>query len=143
MLGSVFKVYGTVPIGNGSTVLMDVTIDGSVSPTVAQTTGSADIFSDLFYQSASMESTVWHSVTITNLGGSGNADFQFDRVELDAPDIMPSITPIGLTTTPASTTSTTADASGGASSGSQPLTQSSGWRGFFFFSRIFSHSANH
>lgn len=88
--GSVCKVYGTVPIGNGSTVLMDVTIDGSVSSLVSQTSGSAPIYADLFYQSSSMQST-WHTVVITNRGGVGNLDFEFDRVELDANDIVPTI----------------------------------------------------
>jgi len=99
--GSVCKVYGTVPIGNGSTVLMDVTIDGSVSPIVSQTSGSAPIYADLFYQSSSMQST-WHTVVITNQGGVGNLDFEFDRVELDANDIVPTI----AAWSPASTSST-------------------------------------
>lgn len=89
--GSVCKVYGTVPpSGNSSTVLMDVTIDGSVSPIVSQTSNSTAIYADLFYQSSAMEST-WHTVIITNKGSAGNLDFEFDRVELDANDVLPTI----------------------------------------------------
>jgi len=101
--GSVCKVYGTVPQGNGSTILIDITIDGSVSPIVSRTSGSAADYANLFYQSSAMQS-VWHTVILTNRGGAGNLDFEFDRVELDANDIVPTVTPFSpaSTSTPAS-----------------------------------------
>lgn len=46
-----------------------------------------------------MESN-WHTVIITNRGSAGNSDFEFDRVELDANDILPTVTSFS----PASTT---------------------------------------
>lgn len=100
--GSVCKVYGTVPIGNGSTVLIDVAVDGSVSPIISQTTGSAPVYADLFYESSPMTSS-WHTVVITNRGGVGNSDFEFDRVELDANDIVPTIAPFPATASPSQT----------------------------------------
>ncbi|KAF8804438.1 hypothetical protein BYT27DRAFT_7143147 [Phlegmacium glaucopus] len=87
--GSVCKVYGTVPKGSGSKVLMDVTIDGATSPIITRTTGSATKYAVLFYTSGDMDSTAWHTVVITNRGS--DADFEFDRAELDAPDVKPSV----------------------------------------------------
>ena len=102
--GSICKVYGTVPPGNGSTILIDVTIDGSVSPIISATSGSAAVYANLFYQSSAMESN-WHTVIITNRGSAGNLDFEFDRVELDANDILPTVTPISLASTAAASPS--------------------------------------
>ena len=98
--GSVLKVYGTVPPGNGSAILMDVTIDGSVSSIISVTSGSAAVYANLFYQSSAMES-IWHTVVITNRGSAGNLDFEFDRVELDANDILPTVSSISITSTTA------------------------------------------
>ena len=99
-----------MPPGNGSTILIDVTIDGSVSPIISATSGSAAVYANLFYQSSAMESN-WHTVIITNRGSAGNSDFEFDRVELDANDILPTVTsfsPASTTTaaSPSSQTST-------------------------------------
>ncbi|KAF8797677.1 hypothetical protein BYT27DRAFT_7124970 [Phlegmacium glaucopus] len=104
--GSVCKVYGTVPPGNGSTILIDVTIDGSVSPIVSRTSGSAADYANLFYQSSAMES-VWHTVIITNRGGAGNLNFEFDRVELDANDIVPTFAPFSPSSTAAAASPST------------------------------------
>ena len=81
---------------------MDVTIDGSVSPMISVTSSSAAVYANLFYQSSAMES-VWHTVIITNKGSAGNLDFEFDRVELDANDILPTVTTFSSTSTAAAT----------------------------------------
>lgn len=105
---------------------MDVTIDGSVSPIISVASGSAAVYANLFYQSSAMES-IWHTVVITNRGSTGNLDFEFDRVELDANDILPTVTPIPLASTtvaasssPQTSPSSTSSTSGGALSNSQP-----------------------
>jgi len=116
--GSVCKVYGTVPPGNGSTILIDVTIDGSVSPIISATSGSAAVYANLFYQSSAMESN-WHTVIITNRGSAGNLDFEFDRVELDANDILPTVTPISLASTTAVVSPSSQTSPSSASSNSQ------------------------
>ena len=112
---------------------MDVTIDGSVSPIISTTSGPAAVYANLFYQSSPMES-IWHTVIITNRGSVGNLDFEFDRVELDANDILPTVTPFSLPSTaaaspsPQTLPSSTSSTLGGASSNSQlskALTQSS------------------
>jgi hypothetical protein len=95
---------------------MDVTIDGSVSPIVSVTSGSAAVYANLFYQSSSMES-IWHTVIITNRGSAGNLDFEFDRVELDANDILPTVTPISITSTAAASPSPQTSPSSASSGG--------------------------
>jgi hypothetical protein len=60
----------------------------------------------------------WHTVIITNKGSAGNSDFEFDRVELDANDILPTLAPF-------SSASAAAAASPSNSQLSKALTQSS------------------
>lgn len=83
---------------------MDVTIDGSTSPTVSRTTNSTASYANLFYQSSSMQS-IWHTVIITNIGGPGTLDFEFDRVVIDANDIVPTIAPFTAPVSSASSSS--------------------------------------
>ena len=101
---------------------MDVTIDGSVSPIISVTSGSAAVYANLFYQSSAMESN-WHTVIITNRGSAGNLDLEFDRIELDANDILPTVASFSpAATTPSFQTSgitTSITNLSGASSNSQ------------------------
>ena len=51
-----------------------------------------------------MESN-WHTVIITNRGSAGSLDFEFDRVELDANDILPTVASFSSASTAAASPS--------------------------------------
>ena len=71
-------------------------------------------------------SSSWHTVVITNKGGAGNLDFEFDRVELDASDIVPTIASF----IPTSVLNPTSTGVSIATTGRPVSTQSSEWRKF-------------
>jgi hypothetical protein len=83
-------MYGTVPAGSG-TVLVDITIDGGSPTRVTRTSGSDNVYDDIFYQSPLLQTDSAHTVVFTNRGHPTDTSFQFDRVNLLALDGDPTV----------------------------------------------------
>jgi len=89
--GNSFIMYGTIPAGSG-TVYVDITIDGGTPTRVTRTSGSDNVYADVFYQSSILNSGSMHTVVFTNRGQTTDSSFQFDRVDLLSLDGDPTIT---------------------------------------------------
>jgi len=83
-------MYGTVPAGSG-TVFVDITIDGGSPTRITRTSGSDNVYNDVFYQSPVLQTDSAHTVVLINRGHPTDTSFQFDRVELLALDADPTV----------------------------------------------------
>ena len=74
-------MQGTIPAGS-ATVFVDIIIDGGSPTRVTRTSGSDNVYDDVFYQSPLLQTDSPHTVIFINRGHATDTSFQFDRVKL-------------------------------------------------------------
>lgn len=83
-------MHGTIPAGSG-TVFVDIIIDGGSPTRVTRTSGSSNVYDDVFYESPLLQTDSPHTIVFINRGQPTDTSFQFDRVELLNLDADPTI----------------------------------------------------